>query len=114
MVCSICFPLRVATKEKTKLPNQTMNTPSCRQFLSILASGLFLFHSAINVSAGKIEPVTYDLNADWSDERNPNGAWSYNSGNDPISIHQTFWWGQAGWGLCAPFHEMKSGRRAQV
>jgi len=75
-----------------------MNTPLCRRFLSILASALFLLHSTANVSAGK-PTVTYDLNANWSDTRNPNGAWSYNWGNDPISIFQTFWWGQAGWGF---------------
>ena len=40
----------------------------------------------------------YSLNADWSDTSNPNGPWSYNLNNGPITQHQTFWWGQAGWG----------------
>ncbi len=42
--------------------------------------------------------TVYDLNSDWSDTSNPNGAWSYNLGSAPISQHQTFWWGQSGWG----------------
>ena len=40
----------------------------------------------------------YSLNSDWSDLANPNGVWSYNQGSSPIAVHQTFWWGQAGWG----------------
>ena len=41
---------------------------------------------------------TYDLNRDWSDTQNPNGVWSYNQGDVPISVFQQFWWGQSGWG----------------
>ena len=42
--------------------------------------------------------VIYDLNSDWSNTQNPNGPWSYNYNNSPITVFQTFWWGQAGWG----------------
>ena len=72
-----------------------MKTLLCRSSLSVLASALFLVQSASNVSAAK---VTYDLSADWSTTQNPNGAWSYNWNDTPISVFQTFWWGQPGWG----------------
>jgi hypothetical protein len=42
--------------------------------------------------------VHYNLVNDWSDTQNPNGAWSCNWNNTPISVYQTFWWGQPGWG----------------
>jgi hypothetical protein len=50
--------------------------------------------------AGAVAPgqYHYGLNADWSDVANSNGAWSYNLNNEPIAAHQTFWWGEAGWG----------------
>jgi len=41
---------------------------------------------------------TYDLNADWSNSQNPNGAWTYNYNGSPIGTFQMFWWGQPGWG----------------
>ena len=40
----------------------------------------------------------YSLVNDWSDSQNPHGPWSYNQNNAPISVFQTFWWGQPGWG----------------
>jgi len=43
-------------------------------------------------------PLIFNLNSDWSDTQNPAGAWSYNYNDTPISVYQTFWWGQAGWG----------------
>src|SRR5215831_3154719 len=95
MVRLIWFSLREVNKVKTKEPIQSMNTRLCRRTFSVLASALFLLHTASNVSAAK---VTYDLNADWSDTQNPNGAWSYDLNDTPISVFQTFWWGQAGWG----------------
>ena len=49
------------------------------------------------VSASAVE-YNYNLTRDWSDTQNPNGVWSYNYNTTPISTHQTFWWGQAGWG----------------
>ena len=41
----------------------------------------------------------YSLVNDWSDTQNPNGVWSYNYNDAPISVYQTMWWGEAGWGL---------------
>ena len=49
-------------------------------------------------SAAWAEETVYDLNRDWSDTQNPNGAWSYNQSNTPIATFQQFWWGQSGWG----------------
>ena len=43
-------------------------------------------------------PPVFSLSGDWSNSRNPNGAWSFNLNSSPISTFQTFWWGQAGWG----------------
>ena len=40
----------------------------------------------------------YSLVNDWSDTTNPNGVWSYNYNDAPISVYQTMWWGEAGWG----------------
>lgn len=56
---------------------------------------LALFQLVPRAQASK---AVYDLNRDWSTTQNPNGAWSYNQNNAPISVFQTFWWGQAGWG----------------
>jgi hypothetical protein len=49
-------------------------------------------------ASSQAAPGLYSLNADWSDVSNPHGAWSYNLNSVPISEHQTFWWGQSGWG----------------
>jgi hypothetical protein len=49
-------------------------------------------------SAVAVDVYHYNLVNDWSDVQNPNGAWSYNWNNTPIAVHQTFWWGQPGWG----------------
>jgi len=49
-------------------------------------------------SATAADIYQYSLVNDWSDVQNPNGVWSYNLNNAPITTHQTFWWGQAGWG----------------
>lgn len=51
--------------------------------------------------------LIYDLSADWSDTANPNGVWSYNNSNGPITIHQSDWapapeWaGQDAWAVTA-------------
>jgi hypothetical protein len=65
------------------------------------------FEISVSVSGSTLQPpastalaaeTTYDLNRDWSDTQNPNGAWSYCQSNSPISVFQKFWWGQSGWG----------------
>jgi hypothetical protein len=66
-----------------------------RRLLSVIAVSVILFQSGSNSFAGT---VTYDLNKDWSDVQNPNGAWSYNYNESPISIFQQMWWGQGAWG----------------
>src|SRR5512141_239061 len=55
---------------------------------------LFLLVSSVAVAT----PTVYNLTADWSDTQNPHGPWSYNYNDTPISVYQTFWWGQSGWG----------------
>jgi hypothetical protein len=68
-----------------------------KPLLSIVAvTALALLQSAGTASA--IVGTVYNLNTDWSDTSNPNGVWSYNYGNSPIPVHQTFFWGGAGWG----------------
>lgn len=69
-----------------------------KRLLFTLASILALLQSAATASAAK---TTYDLNKDWSNTQNPNGVWSYNDNDVPISVFQQFWWGQSGWGYLA-------------
>jgi hypothetical protein len=42
---------------------------------------------------------SYDLKDDFSTNQNPNGVWSYDYNDSPISTFQTFWWGESGWGF---------------
>ena len=51
------------------------------------------------VGVAPARTLVYSLKHDWSNTRNPNGAWSYNYGNDPIPIFQKFFWGESGWGI---------------
>jgi hypothetical protein len=60
-----------------------------------LASAFALLNLASTACA---EESIYDLNRDWSNTQNPNGAWSYNQSITPIATFQQFWWGQSGWG----------------
>jgi hypothetical protein len=64
--------------------------------LATIACSIALLHLANSAAAADV--FHYSLVNDWSDVQNPNGAWSYNLNNSPITTHQTFWWGQAGWG----------------
>jgi hypothetical protein len=66
-----------------------------RRGLLVAVASIGLFHSTYPISAVQF---VYTLGGDWSDTQNPHGAWSYNYNNSPIAVHQTFWWGQAGWG----------------
>src|SRR5262245_44422876 len=61
---------------------------------SVTACWLFL-HASGTAFAAKYR---YDLTDDWSEGQNPNGVWSYNYNDSPISVYQTFWWGEPGWG----------------
>lgn len=74
----------------------TMNTTTrgSRWFASLTIVAI-LFQIPI---AARAASLVYDLSKDWSTSRNPNGAWSYNLNDQPISVFQTFWWGEAGWG----------------
>jgi hypothetical protein len=66
-------------------------------FFSVAAAAsLVLLQSAEITSAALFN---YNVNTDWSDTQNPNGVWSYNYGDSPIGMHQTFFWGGAGWGV---------------
>jgi hypothetical protein len=72
-----------------------MKNKSATRFVTTniaLVSTLLLF-----VEAARAVPSMYSLTGDWSNTLNPHGAWSYNYNNSPISMFQTFWWGQAGW-----------------
>jgi hypothetical protein len=73
-----------------------MRTEYAGRFIitSVTAAWVFLLVSGSSRAAQTV----YSLNGDWSDTANPNGAWSYNNNETPISVHQTFWWGQPGWG----------------
>jgi hypothetical protein len=75
-----------------------MKGPSRNPWLRLpaaLASALVLMHPA---STAWAEETGYDLNRDWSNTQNPNGAWSYNQSDTPVAVFQQFWWGQSGWG----------------
>jgi hypothetical protein len=61
---------------------------------SVLIAGML----HIITAPSAVGQVIYDLNSDWSNTQNPNGPWSYNYNDSPITVFQTFWWGQAGWG----------------
>jgi hypothetical protein len=74
----------------------TLRTHSVHQLLSVtIASTWLLLQSAGPVPAAQI----YNLTDDFSNTRNPNGAWSYNYNDSPISVFQTMFWGEAGWGI---------------
>ncbi len=68
----------------------------CRAFSLAMTVSLGLVHST---AMADVNPTSYDLNTDWSDTQNPDGVWSYNYNDSPIPVHQTFWWGQGGWGI---------------
>jgi len=71
--------------------------PPIKQFTFILVASLLLIgHAAAGTNSNGRQ--IYDLKKDWSNTSNPNGAWSYNQNQTPISQFQTFWWGQPGWG----------------
>jgi hypothetical protein len=57
---------------------------SLRQALFILTLIL-----AVGFLPERVLATTYDLKADWSDNQNPNGCWSYNYGATPLtpSVH---------------------------
>ncbi len=63
-----------------------------------LAQGSLCCAVLFFLAAAEAGPAAYNLTSDWSDAQNPNGAWSYNQNQAPITEFQTFWWGQAGWG----------------
>jgi hypothetical protein len=65
------------------------------RLLLAMAASLSLIQAGSSSFAGT---VTYDLNTDWSDSQNPNGVWSYNYNETPISTFQQMWWGQGAWG----------------
>jgi len=50
---------------------------------------IFLLLLAVCALSTQAAAVTHDLKADWSDSQNPNGCWSYNYGNNPLtpSVH---------------------------
>jgi hypothetical protein len=64
----------------------------------LLVTAIFTFALLLSTGTARASKTIYDLNGDWSNDQNPNGAWSYNWNDAPISQFQTFWWGQAGWG----------------
>jgi hypothetical protein len=63
-----------------------------------LVTTIFTLALLLSTGTARASKTIYDLNRDWSNDQNPNGVWSYNWNDVPISQFQTFWWGQAGWG----------------
>jgi len=49
--------------------------------------------------AASARTIVSSLQHDFSDTQNPHGAWSYNYGDTPIPMFQTFFWGQGGWSI---------------
>ena len=64
--------------------------------IAAIACSMALLQLAATAAA--VDVYHYSLVNDWSDVQNPNGVWSYNLNSSPITTHQTFWWGQPGWG----------------
>jgi len=60
--------------------------------------------SLIHAETGIASPVVYDLVADWSDERNPNGVWTYTGNNGVVLTTSLKEWDPRGF--------MFSGQRA--
>jgi hypothetical protein len=66
--------------------------------MKALTHALLVFFIGTALSRADI----FDLTADWSNDSNPNGVWSYNEGNNPLP-HVDDWqsafpgWGQEGW-----------------
>jgi len=76
-------------------PNPKISRRKASRFLTLTACVALLPLAASAVVPGVYH---YSLVNDWSDTQNPNGPWSYNMNSAPITTHQTFWFGQAGWG----------------
>ncbi len=66
-----------------------------RNMLGLLATAAAAIFGMVDLVSANV--VYYDLVADWSNSQNPNGPWSYNHNNIPISAFQYFWWGASGW-----------------
>jgi hypothetical protein len=75
-----------------------MKASSINVWLRLSAALALAVALLLPASTARAEETTYDLNRDWSDNENPNGAWSYCQSNSPISVFQKFWWGHSGWG----------------
>ncbi|MBM4289920.1 MAG: hypothetical protein FJ135_17570 [Deltaproteobacteria bacterium] len=60
---------------------------------------IFLMFLPVCSLSTQAAAITYDLKTDWSDSQNPNGCWSYNYGDTPLtpSVHP---WGP--WGFQGP------------
>jgi hypothetical protein len=71
-----------------------MKSPIKQFTVMLVASVLFVCAAATDSRGAHL----YNLTTDWSNGSNPNGVWSYNQNSAPISLFQTFWWGQSGWG----------------
>lgn len=52
--------------------------------------------------AGAASGQTFDLNTDWSDTQNPNGAWSYREGNNALPAVASWQAGLGGWNVAQP------------
>lgn len=52
--------------------------------------------------AGSAAGQLYDLNTDWSDSQNPNGAWSYREGNNALPAVGNWQGGLGGWNVAQP------------
>jgi hypothetical protein len=69
-----------------------------RSLFIVAASAMALLQSVQPATAVIGTLFSYSLKDDWSNTQNPTGPWSYNYNDSPITVFQTFWWGDAGWG----------------
>jgi hypothetical protein len=65
-----------------------------------LAASLSLSHAAL--AGGVVGPQIFDLRTDWSNATNPNGAWSYLEGNNPLPFVASWQGTIGGWGTAQP------------
>ena len=74
-----------------------MKKSSRKSYINVVISAVLLTFWSGSVASA--QTFIYSLKHNWSNTQNPNGVWSYNYGDSPIPVFQTFFWGQAGWSV---------------
>jgi uncharacterized repeat protein (TIGR01451 family) len=104
----VCL-LSLTQKEKPMIYKLILKTKATLLFALFLVGLISLkpfttTQSSSSYVTSQTQITTYDLAADWSNTSNPNGAWSYNEGLNPLPL-TPFWYGgqQPGWAYCCNY-----------